>query len=105
MSKYIIEIEDKLVGGLYKAKAFRTLVFDEEGLSRLEKVEEEGKEDRTYYFITDDLDIQDEWDFGRGVDRMRKEVGNYFTSFNKAEHVRNRILEFLDGGATNDEIR
>lgn len=41
MSKYIIEIEDEPVNGLYKAKTFRTLVFDAEGLKRLEKVEEE----------------------------------------------------------------
>ena len=42
--KYIIDIEDKAVDGLYKAKNFKTLVFDEYGLSRLEKYEEEDKE-------------------------------------------------------------
>ena len=45
MSKYIIEIEDrpfKNVDGskkLYRAKGFNTLVFDELGLSKLEKYE------------------------------------------------------------------
>ena len=33
--KYIIELEDKPINGLYRAKAFRTLVFDEEGIRRL----------------------------------------------------------------------
>jgi hypothetical protein len=39
--KYIIDIEDTPVNGLYKAKGFRTLVFDEFGLSKLEKYSEE----------------------------------------------------------------
>lgn len=34
--KYVIDIEDKPVDGLYKAKNFNTLVFDQEGLNRLE---------------------------------------------------------------------
>ena len=38
--KYIIDIEDQPVDGLYKAKNFKTLVFDEYGLSRLEQVPE-----------------------------------------------------------------
>ena len=36
--KYIIEISDKLADGLYKIKGFNTLVFDEYGLGRLEKL-------------------------------------------------------------------
>ena len=39
--KYIIDIEDKPVEGLYRAKEFKTLVFDEFGLSKLEKYEEQ----------------------------------------------------------------
>jgi len=38
--KYIIDIEDQPVGGLYRAKNFKTLVFDGYGLDRLEKYDE-----------------------------------------------------------------
>jgi phosphorylcholine metabolism protein LicD len=38
--KYIIDIEDQAVNGLYKAKNFKTLVFDGYGLDRLEKYDE-----------------------------------------------------------------
>lgn len=38
--KYIIEVED-IGGGLWKAKGFNTLVFDRNGLNRLEKVKDE----------------------------------------------------------------
>lgn len=34
--RYAIDIEDEPVNGLYKAKNFNTLVFDQEGLNRLE---------------------------------------------------------------------
>ena len=38
--KYIIDIEDQAVNGLYKAKNFKTLVFDDYGLDRLEKYDD-----------------------------------------------------------------
>lgn len=57
----------------------------------------------TYYHITEDFEIFLTSDTDTEVDRMRREVGNYFLTYEKAEHVRNRILEFLNGGATNDE--
>ena len=36
--KYIIEVEDGSTKGLYKAKGFNTLVFDDAGLKKLEPV-------------------------------------------------------------------
>lgn len=40
--KYIIEIEDEPIGsGLYKAKGFNTLVFDQYGLDHLTPVKDE----------------------------------------------------------------
>lgn len=39
--KYIIEIEDTPFEGLYKAKGFNTLVFNEEGLKKLKAASEE----------------------------------------------------------------
>lgn len=97
MSKYIIDIEDKPVGGLYKAKGFRTLVFDAEGLSRLEKIEDD-REDKTYYYITEEFQIRDAWDTGKDVDLMRKEVGNYFHSFDLASATKDRMLGYLNYG-------
>lgn len=38
--KYIIEFED-IGNGLWRAKGFNTLVFDRNGLNRLEKVKDE----------------------------------------------------------------
>lgn len=61
MSKYIIEVEDDAVDGLFKAKGFNTLVFDQNGLDKLQKYEEpieEVEEEQpwpqcgdTYYFM------------------------------------------------------
>ena len=59
--------------------------------------------DNAYYHITEGLEIHLTSDTDAEVDRMRREVGNYFLTREKAEHVRNRILEFLNGGATNGE--
>lgn len=56
-----------------------------------------------YYHITEDFEIYLTPDTDTGIDRMRREVGNYFLTYEKAEHVRKRILEFLNGGATNGE--
>lgn len=43
--KYIIDIEDQAENGLYRAKAFRSLVFDEFGLEKLMPFDEEMIED------------------------------------------------------------
>ena len=48
-----------------------------------------------YYYITESFIIVETEDEGREVDLMRKEVGNYFDMFDKAQHVRNRMLEYL----------
>lgn len=53
--------------------------------------------DNEYYHITEDFEIYLVLDADTEVDRMRREVGNYFLTLEKAEHVRNRILEFLNG--------
>lgn len=100
MAKYIIEIEDKPKNGLYKAKRFRTLVFDEEGLSRLEKVKE--RKSGLYFYVTDNFEVRDDIDRGTEADLMRKEVGNYYETYEKADHVRNRMLEFLGWHAPDD---
>ena len=50
--KYIIEIEDivssEKFGTLYKAKNFRTLIFDDIGLSKLEKLDNKSALDMAY---------------------------------------------------------
>lgn len=49
--KYIIEVED-IGNGLFRAKGFNTLVFDRNGLNRLEKVKDEiqvGDEVRCFF--------------------------------------------------------
>lgn len=110
MAKYIIEIEDESIGGLYKAKGFRTLVFDEEGLRRLEKVEyetaghyvEEELAGNAYYYITDGLEIDTAWDEGTEEDMMRKEVRNYFKTSQAALATLNRICEFMNAPSGRD---
>lgn len=44
MSKYILDLEPIEGTNLYKAKGFNSLVFDEEGIRRLEKYEENESE-------------------------------------------------------------
>ena len=103
MSKYIIEIEDKPVGGLYKAKAFRTLVFDEEGLRRLEKLEKLEKHDKhdkhdveTYFYVNDHFTVGQAVDTGSEDDMIRKELGNYFKSFGTALEMCARFCDCFE---------
>lgn len=103
MSKYIIDIADEPVGGLYKAKAFNTLVFDAEGLNRLEKVEDDG-EAKTYFYITDRFEIKCIPYFGTEEDRVRKEIGNYFKSFEAALKTKQRILIFMNNGSADKDV-
>lgn len=68
MGKYIIEIDDipymKTFGNpsLYRAKAFKSLVFDSEGLSKLKKVDEEETVDETYK-----KGLNDAWEFAKKI--------------------------------------
>ena len=55
-------------------------------------------EDNAYYYITEDFEIYVAIDTDTEIDRMRREVGNYFLTYEKAEHVGKRMLEFLNGG-------
>lgn len=105
MAKYIIEIEDEPVNGLYIAKGFHTLVFDEEGLRRLKKVEYEVEKElagNAYYYITDGLEISTAWDEGTEEDMMRREVRNYFKTSQAAFTTLNRICEFMNAPSGRD---
>lgn len=95
MSKYIIEIEDWPVNGLYKAKGFKTLVFDEEGLRRLEKVEDETQ--CSYYYISDQMTVCMAKGTDSEVDKARIAAGNYFHSDMGARIKRDGMLDLLKG--------
>lgn len=45
--RYVIDLED-IGNGLWRAKGFRTLVFDEVGISKLTSVEDAFKEEVNY---------------------------------------------------------
>lgn len=92
MGKYIIEIEDEPVNGLYKAKAFNTLVFDREGLNRLRPY----KDDKTYYYIKEDLTVGSSPSVETDEDLMRREVGNYFLTYDAAYQAIRRIFNLDD---------
>lgn len=92
MAKYIIEIEDEPVNGLYKAKNFNTLVFDAEGLKRLDRYQEP----EIYYYITDRAEIKIALDTASPEDLKRLEVGNYFYTFEDAYQMKVKI-HFLVG--------
>lgn len=97
MAKYIIEIEDEPVNGLYKAKAFNTLVFDQNGLDRLKRYEEppkrwRAKRGESYYTLdlcgyvhmrTDQRHEMDEWNYISG---------NYFQNADEAAFYRHRVI-------------
>lgn len=93
MAKYIIEIEDEPVNGLYIAKGFRTLVFDEAGLNRLVKVSE--RKGNTYYYITDKLNVMDKFDMETFEDNIRFDVGNYFLEREAAMRAKTMIQAYL----------
>lgn len=64
--KYIIEVED-IGNGLFRAKGFNTLVFDRNGLNKLEKVKDEiqvgdeVRQFRTRFIVTR---IKDDFVYG-----------------------------------------
>lgn len=102
-TKYIIEIADEPVNGRYSVKGFTSFAFTEESLKKLKKLNERG-DDKWYCYVTDNFEICYELDSGSETDFMRKEVGNYYLSREKAEHVRDRMLEFLGRGAKDDVL-
>lgn len=63
--KYIIDIEDQAVNGLYKAKNFKTLVFDRYGLDRLVKYDSEMIENAIEDAYADGMN--DAWDAARKI--------------------------------------
>lgn len=99
MSKYIIEVEDNAVNGLFKAKGFNALVFDQNGLDKLQKYEEElVKEEQPwpqygdeYYVISGDAVIRDCSYDDDNVDHMRMDIGNCFRTREEAEFALERL--------------
>lgn len=101
MSKYIIEVEDNAVDGLFKAKGFNTLVFDQNGLDKLQKYEEpeqEAKDEQAwpqfgdeYYTLCGDTVINRySWDNDMW-DKDRASIGNCFRTKEEAEFVLERL--------------
>jgi hypothetical protein len=99
MSKYIIEVDDNAVDGLFKAKGFNTLVFDQNGLDKLQKYEEPVKEQffpqlgNMYYTIA--IDNNEvircfQWD-DDAVDFGRMSIGNCFRTKEEAEFAVERL--------------
>lgn len=74
--KYIIEIEDKPINGtdLYKAKEFKTLVFDRYGLNHLEALREYDEKGRKLTAETYDK-IRDEG-YRKGYDDAIAKMNN-----------------------------
>lgn len=92
MGKYIIEIEDRgsvaLSNGhpfqLYKAKQFKTLVFDAEGLSRLEKVESKEPDYASRIEKSYEKGLEDAWDAAK---RIVLPCAKFANAFSGAELV------------------
>ena len=89
MAKYIIEIEDEPVNGLYKAKAFNTLVFDQNGLDRLKRYDEPPKRWRAkrgegYYHLDMRGYVHKKTDWMEDVDEWNYVSGNYFKNADEA---------------------
>lgn len=88
MSKYIIEVDDNAVDGLFKVKGFNTLVFDQDGLDRLQKYEEVVEDakkglpfpqlgDQYWYICSNGVVSSSIYD-GLTVDQGRMLFGNCF---------------------------
>lgn len=101
MAKYIIEIEDEPIAGLYRAKEFNTLVFDEEGLRRLESYEKPRK---AYYYITDKSEIRQEIDTCTSDDARRMLVGNYFYTLKEAVDAKLKIQNLFTTGLVDPDL-
>ena len=99
MSKYIIEVDDNVVDGLFKAKGFNTLVFDQNGLDKLQKYEElePTREEKSlpkngddYYYIESSGSISCSTWSGDCWDKSRARTGNCFLTEEKAEFAVNQ---------------
>lgn len=75
--RYIIEIEDEPIAkGLYKAKNFKTLTFDEYGLSQMERlIDEPKKEGIDALEVGDEIEIDDDQEGWIGVVTFKTEYG------------------------------
>lgn len=98
MSKYIIEVDDNAVGGLFKVKGF-AMAFDKDGLDKLQKYEEPVEEQsfpqhgNMYYTIA--IDGNEvircfQWD-DDAVDSGRMSIGNVFHTQEEAEFALERL--------------
>ena len=87
MPKYVIELEETEIAGLYKAKGFNTLFFDEYGIEHLEPYKEKEEEEplKTYYYIDDSGAICSTVNAGMAMDVTRLEIGNYFDTYAAAK--------------------
>ena len=99
MSKYIIEVDDNAVDGLFKAKGFNTLVFDQNGLDKLQKYEEPEpiREEQSwpqngddYYFIESSGSISCSTWCNDCWDKSRARTDNCFLTEEKAKFAVNR---------------
>jgi hypothetical protein len=101
MSKYIIEVDDNAVGGLFKVKGFNALVFDKNGLDRLQKYEEpveEVKEERSwpqvgdeYYSVNSSGSVATySWD-NDNLDCRSRDIGNVFRTEGEARFALERL--------------
>lgn len=101
MARYIIDIEDDAKDGLYKAKNFNTLVFDKEGLDRLEPYEELEKPEEKkpwradaggrYYIIDTTWKVSLFRDTQTPLDDDRYTIGNYYKTYEEAEEAAERL--------------
>lgn len=101
MSKYIIEVDDNAVDGLFRAKGFNTLVFDQNGLDKLQKYEEsveEVEEEQPfpqrgdeYYTIKGDSIIHCCTWLNDVIDCGRMSIGNCFHTIEEAKFAIERL--------------
>lgn len=98
MGKYIIEVDDNAVGGLFKVKGF-AMAFDKDGLDKLRKYEDPVEEQAwpkvgdKYYTIAIDGNKTIycfPWD-NDAVDSGRMSIGNCFRTKEEAEFALERL--------------
>lgn len=106
MARYIIDIEDDTKDGLYKAKNFNTLVFDKEGLDRLDPYEDPKKPEEIkpwradrggyYYAICSTLQVRLFEDKQSSSDDARYTIGNYYKIHEEAEKAAERLKVYVE---------
>lgn len=117
MGKYIIEIEDENIDGeFYKAKGFIGLIFDKEGLNKLEKYEEPKEEkvsgrwkpaiNEDYWYLSGAGDAHCTDNCNYAVDKLRFAIGNYFKNKKEAEFEieRLKVIAELKKFAESDDV-